>query len=209
MGNRRRFNSGPERDFRASSLVYLTLLLFSCYIVSMKGLTGIANLKFYGGSTWRFSMGPVMDVCCDQTSFSFTALGKLRATLADRELTEVSQNISQQCFVYPLPFGGGTQLNSAASGLTLLDFFQSPLGRQHHPRPPTPHPPSNWATPIGGIPERMSRLRTFHLLCGQNHYLPDFELPPNNCDIHSKMYVDTRIDITESKIIINSTKIGY
>lgn len=97
MGNRRRFNSGPERDFRASSLVYLTLLLFSCYIVSMKGLTGIANLKFYGGSTWRFSMGPVMDVCCDQTSFSFTALGKLRATLADRELTEVSQKTTSFC----------------------------------------------------------------------------------------------------------------
>lgn len=107
VGNRRRFNSEPERDFWAASLAYLTLLLFSCYVVSMKGLAGIANLKFYGGSTLRFFMGLLMDALCDQTSF-FTARF---ATLANRELTEVSQNISQQCFVYPLPFGTGTYLN--------------------------------------------------------------------------------------------------
>ena len=76
----------------------------------MKELAGIANLKFYGGSTLRFSVGPVMDAHCDQTSFSLTALGKLCATLANRELIEVSQNTSQQCFVYPLPSGAGTHL---------------------------------------------------------------------------------------------------
>lgn len=171
----------------------------------MKELAGIANLKFYGGSTLRFSMGPVMDAHCDQTSFSFTALGKLCATLANRELIEVSQNISQQCFAYPLPSGAGTQLKLCSLGAQPLGLLPEPSQKTA----PSRHPPSNWATPAGDIPERMSQLRTFYLLCGQSHYLPDFEPPPNNCDIHSKMYVDRRIDITESKIIINSTKIGY
>lgn len=57
--------------------------------------------------------------------------------------------------------------------------------------------------------ERMSQFSTSHLLCGLNHYLPDFESPPNDCDIHCKIYVDTRIEITQPKIIINSTKIGH
>lgn len=169
------------------------------------GAAGIANLKFYGGSTLRFSIGPVMDAHCDQTSFSFTALGKLCATLANRELIEVSQNISQQCFVYPLPCGAGTHLK-LCSLPGPASWTSSRALSEDSTLPP---PPSNWVTPIGGIPERVSQLRTFYLLCGQNHYLPDFEPPPNNCDIHSKMYVDKRIDITESKIIINSTKIGY
>lgn len=55
----------------------------------------------------------------------------------------------------------------------------------------------------------MSQLRTLHLLCDQNHYLPDSEPSPNDCDIHSKIYVDTKIEITQPKIIINSTKIGH
>lgn len=106
-GEQEKVQLRPERDFWAVSLAYLTLLLFSCYIVSMKGLAGIANLKFYGGAALRFFMGLLMDALCDQTSFSFTARF---ATLANRELTEVSQNISPQCFVYPLPFGAGTYL---------------------------------------------------------------------------------------------------
>lgn len=31
-------------------------------------------------------------------------------------------------------------------------------------------------------PRDKSQLRTLHLLQGQNHYLPDFEPPPNDCD---------------------------
>ena len=140
VGNRRRFNSGPERDLWAASLAYLTLLLsFSCYVVSMKELAGIANLKFYGGSTLRFSMGPVMDAHCDQTSFSFTALGKLCATLANRELIEVSQNISQQCFAYPLPSGAGTQLKLCSLGAQPLGLLPEPSQKTA----PSRHPPSN------------------------------------------------------------------
>lgn len=57
----------------------------------------------------------------------------------------------------------------------------------------TPLP--SWATLAGRIPARISPPSTFHLLCDQNHYLLDFEPPPNDYDIHSKIYVDTRIEI--------------
>lgn len=139
VGNRRRFNSGPERDLSLGSISCLPDVVIAIQLLSRihegvgwhckPEILWWLHIKIFYGTCDGCPLWPdiLLLYCSGKT---LCHIGKSRT---NRGQSEHFPTVF--CVSFAI-WGRDTSKTLQPPGLSLLDFFQSPLGRQHPPATP-------------------------------------------------------------------------